>query len=168
MALGILEPTVEHVPGTVYVYESEQRHAELLENARHLKKDKTGRIILVPQPSGDPNDPLVCLLRHCSTMSLLTPLVELASLAARRDPRYLVLRILPRYHRIPSTGRGFGHACNSIQANISGCGPAYSLPPLRRLCGGMALCCIGKSMGQTTSVSVWGIAHGCEFGLGWL
>ncbi|KAJ9606177.1 hypothetical protein H2200_009138 [Cladophialophora chaetospira] len=58
MALGILEPGVEHVPGTVYVYESEQRHTELLENARHLKKDKSGRIILVPQPSDDPNDPL--------------------------------------------------------------------------------------------------------------
>ncbi len=27
MALGILEPKVEHVPGTVFVYESEQRHA---------------------------------------------------------------------------------------------------------------------------------------------
>ncbi len=35
---------------------------ELLEAGRHLKKDKTGRIILVPQPSNDPNDPLVCLL----------------------------------------------------------------------------------------------------------
>ncbi|KAL6250758.1 hypothetical protein RBB50_003061 [Rhinocladiella similis] len=58
MALGILEPGVEHVPGTVYVYESEQRHADLLESARHLKRDKTGRIILVPQPSNDPNDPL--------------------------------------------------------------------------------------------------------------
>ena len=63
MAQGILEPGVEHVPGTVYVYESEQRHAELLQNARHLKKDKTGRIILVPQPSDDPNDPLVCLFQ---------------------------------------------------------------------------------------------------------
>ncbi|KAK7903649.1 hypothetical protein LTR67_001669 [Exophiala xenobiotica] len=58
MALGILEPRVEHVPGTVYVYESEQRHAELLEVARHLKRDRTGRMILVPQPSNDPNDPL--------------------------------------------------------------------------------------------------------------
>ncbi|EXJ65485.1 hypothetical protein A1O7_01826 [Cladophialophora yegresii CBS 114405] len=58
MALGILEAKVEHVPGTVYVYESEQRHTELLENAQHLKKDKTGRFILVPQPSNDPNDPL--------------------------------------------------------------------------------------------------------------
>lgn len=61
MALGILEPKVEHVPGTVFVFETEQRHAELLETAQHLKKDKTGRVILVPQPSNDPNDPLVRL-----------------------------------------------------------------------------------------------------------
>ncbi len=59
MALGILEPQVEHVPGTVYVYDAEQRRAELLETAQHLKKDKSGRAILVPQPSNDPNDPLV-------------------------------------------------------------------------------------------------------------
>ncbi|KIW12360.1 hypothetical protein PV08_09637 [Exophiala spinifera] len=64
MALGILEPGVEHVPGTVYVYESEQRHADLLETARHLKRDKTGRVILVPQPSNDPNDPLNWPLWH--------------------------------------------------------------------------------------------------------
>ncbi|KIX07552.1 uncharacterized protein Z518_02205 [Rhinocladiella mackenziei CBS 650.93] len=58
MALGILEPKAELVPGTVYVYDAEQRHAELLETAQHLKRDKAGRIILVPQPSNDPNDPL--------------------------------------------------------------------------------------------------------------
>lgn len=62
MALGILEPNVEHVPGTVYVYDAEQRQNELLETAQHLKRDKTGRIILVPQPSNDPNDPLVRFL----------------------------------------------------------------------------------------------------------
>lgn len=59
MALGILEPAVEHVPGTVYVYEADQRQAELLEAAHNLKRDKEGRRILVPQPSNDPNDPLV-------------------------------------------------------------------------------------------------------------
>lgn len=59
MALGILEPPVEHVPGTVYVYAAQQRQTALLDSAQHLKRDKTGKIILVPQPSADPNDPLV-------------------------------------------------------------------------------------------------------------
>ena len=73
MALGILESTkAEHVPGTVYVYESEQRQNELLENAQHLKKDKTGRIILVPQPSDDPNDPLVCTSSKTKKTPVLT------------------------------------------------------------------------------------------------
>ncbi|KAI1622516.1 serine/threonine kinase 16 [Exophiala viscosa] len=58
MGLGILEPRVEHVPGTVYVFETEQRHAELLEINQHLKTDNNGRTILIPQPSDDPNDPL--------------------------------------------------------------------------------------------------------------
>ncbi|KAK5045417.1 hypothetical protein LTR84_009281 [Exophiala bonariae] len=58
MALGILEPAVEHVPGTVFVYDAQQRQTALLDSAHHLKRDKTGKIILVPQPSADPNDPL--------------------------------------------------------------------------------------------------------------
>jgi hypothetical protein len=58
--LGILEPAQPgHVPGTVNVYEEEQRSAELLESARHLKRTQDGRKILVPQPADDPNDPLV-------------------------------------------------------------------------------------------------------------
>jgi hypothetical protein len=60
MPLGILEPAhTEHVPGTVNVYEEAQRDAELLESAGHLKRSKDGRRILVPQPTDDPNDPLV-------------------------------------------------------------------------------------------------------------
>ncbi|ETN38686.1 uncharacterized protein HMPREF1541_06723 [Cyphellophora europaea CBS 101466] len=59
MALGIWEPArADHVPGTVNVWEAAQRDAELLESARHLKKTKDGRKILVPQPTNDPNDPL--------------------------------------------------------------------------------------------------------------
>ena len=62
-SLGILEPSKPgHVPGTVNVFEVEQRSAELLENAQHLKTTKDGRRILVPQPTDDPNDPLVSIL----------------------------------------------------------------------------------------------------------
>lgn len=66
MALGILEPkNVEHVAGTVYVHEQARRHAEQLYIDENLKRDKTGKIILVPQPSDDPNDPLVrTLMRY--------------------------------------------------------------------------------------------------------
>jgi hypothetical protein len=60
MPLGILEPAhAEHVPGTVDVYAEAQRGAELLASAPNLKRSKDGSKILVPQPSDDPNDPLV-------------------------------------------------------------------------------------------------------------
>lgn len=61
MAWGILEPArTEYVPGTVNVYEEAQRNAELLETGRHLKRTQDGKKILIPQPTDDPNDPLVC------------------------------------------------------------------------------------------------------------
>lgn len=68
MGLGILDDThLEHVPGTALVYGSdgddERKRAQGAaqeDGARQaLKYDKTGKILLVPQPSDDPNDPLV-------------------------------------------------------------------------------------------------------------
>ena len=64
MGLGILDDhNLEHVPGTALVLEGEQRR-EVERNAVSggLKYDETGEILLVPQPSDDPNDPLVCRL----------------------------------------------------------------------------------------------------------
>lgn len=62
MGLGILEDHhLEHVPGTAQVLEGERRR-EVEHNAArnaNLKYDTTGTILLVPQPSDDPNDPLV-------------------------------------------------------------------------------------------------------------
>ena len=65
MGLGILsDHALEQVPGTAQVLEGEQRR-EIERNAgtiigrSGLKYDKTGTILLVPQPSDDPNDPLV-------------------------------------------------------------------------------------------------------------
>lgn len=59
MAFGILEPkdTNAHVPGTTLLDVHEQAAAD---GSRVLKKG-TGRnshVVLVPQPSDDPNDPL--------------------------------------------------------------------------------------------------------------
>jgi hypothetical protein len=44
---------VKKVPGTANVLDQEWKQDPT------LKRDKTGNIILVPQPSEDPNDPLV-------------------------------------------------------------------------------------------------------------
>ena len=167
MALGILEPKVEHVPGTVFVYETEQRHAELLGSARHLKKDKTGRIILVPQPSDDPNDPLVCSFHAPQDAMVLTLMAELASLAARCHSRNPVLRILSGNHGVSSPRSRLGHPWDSFQANIPRCGAAHGLPPLRRMRSWMVVCRVGKSMGQEASIPLRSTAHDCKLGLGW-
>lgn len=55
---GILEDhKLAHVPGTANVYADKQLEtASALES--NLKKDRTNTIVLVPQPSDDPNDPL--------------------------------------------------------------------------------------------------------------
>ena len=50
MTLGVLEDrALEHVPGTVYIYDDESQDAARVEQDRHSKRDKTGKIILVPQ-----------------------------------------------------------------------------------------------------------------------
>ncbi|KAL9605115.1 MAG: hypothetical protein Q9219_000049 [cf. Caloplaca sp. 3 TL-2023] len=62
MGLGVLEPrTVEHVPGTSFVIDDLTRPTLPDDTNPNLKYDRRGSIpiILVPQPSDDPNDPLV-------------------------------------------------------------------------------------------------------------
>ncbi|CAK7239425.1 MAG: hypothetical protein STHCBS139747_000855 [Sporothrix thermara] len=61
MGLGILEDRVmEHVPGTTRYYDDPQRPQIAHDGIAGLKCDTSGPvpIILIPQPSDDPNDPL--------------------------------------------------------------------------------------------------------------
>lgn len=83
MPLGILEPQVEHVPGTVYVYDESRREAELAATDATLKRDKSGKIILVPQPSDDPNDPLnQSIVQRDIQLGILSFVAVLATTAA--------------------------------------------------------------------------------------
>lgn len=74
MGLGIREPTgVGHVPGTVKLFESDvvvpvgaiEEIGRVSLGLQNKKKCDNNGVILVPQPSDSPNDPLVCL--RCST-----------------------------------------------------------------------------------------------------
>ncbi|KAL1958794.1 hypothetical protein VTO42DRAFT_3913 [Malbranchea cinnamomea] len=61
MGLGILEDTkLDHVPGTTYVLEDQTSPSDPATIDPNLRYDRSGPvpIILVPQPSDDPNDPL--------------------------------------------------------------------------------------------------------------
>ncbi|EER24764.1 Major Facilitator Superfamily protein [Coccidioides posadasii C735 delta SOWgp] len=62
MGLGVLDDRkLDHVPGTTYVLDDDSSSIEQIPSeTSHLKYDRSGPvpIILVPQPSDDPNDPL--------------------------------------------------------------------------------------------------------------
>ncbi|KAJ5468635.1 hypothetical protein N7475_006387 [Penicillium sp. IBT 31633x] len=61
MGLGVLEDKkLAHVPGTSDIYEQQSDASEQTPGSSDLKCDWSGKqpIILVPQPSDDPNDPL--------------------------------------------------------------------------------------------------------------
>ncbi|OJJ70764.1 hypothetical protein ASPBRDRAFT_636177 [Aspergillus brasiliensis CBS 101740] len=59
MGLGVLDTTRAHVPGTTDILERERSNNEPVIDS-NLKYDRSGSvpILLVPQPSDDPNDPL--------------------------------------------------------------------------------------------------------------
>lgn len=59
MPLGILEDTkLEHVPGTAPLNEIDREDINLSGvDVSLLKRDPTGQIVLVPQPSDSPDDP---------------------------------------------------------------------------------------------------------------
>lgn len=58
MGFGILEPkTTAHVPGTELLHDEAASTESAAQGLKHAS-GKDSHIILAPQPSGDPNDPL--------------------------------------------------------------------------------------------------------------
>jgi hypothetical protein len=105
MGLGILESRHNPVPGTALVYDDDRKRDLAQSAARsHLKYDKTGKILLVPQPSDDPNDPLV------------------------RQPCEEGLSDYNLYANDPRTGR-YGNATSSSQSSPSSPSSQQPSPP---------------------------------------
>ena len=108
MGLGILEARHNPVPGTALVYDDERKRDLAQSAARsHLKYDKTGKILLVPQPSDDPNDPLVrqpCEAGMRIRICMLTE-IELAAMETRPHHRDTVFSWL-------TTGSSPPHVCS--------------------------------------------------------
>jgi hypothetical protein len=76
MGLGVLEPSrSDQVPGTSSVYDDVSRPVAA---GSSLKYDRNGPvpIILVPQPSNDPNDPLNWSIRKRDSIILILSLVS--------------------------------------------------------------------------------------------
>ncbi|KAF9692399.1 hypothetical protein EKO04_009460 [Ascochyta lentis] len=121
MGLGILEDRhLEHVPGTA-VLDSDREREVAQDAARgHLKYDKTGKILLVPQPSDDPNDPLnwplwrrdliVAILSFLSVIAAtLSPLLaaNTVSLAIKFKRSFTDMALLTGYHLLGVGLAGF-------------------------------------------------------------
>ncbi|KAL8975166.1 MAG: hypothetical protein Q9197_000623 [Variospora fuerteventurae] len=121
MGLGVLEPkTSQHVPGTSFIIDDASRPP--LDQDSYLKYDRSGPvpILLVPQPSDDPNDPLNwprwkrdIILVILSTVSViastLSPLLAAntvtLSLYFRRD--FTQTALLTGYHLCAVGAAGF-------------------------------------------------------------
>ncbi|KAL9020459.1 MAG: hypothetical protein Q9185_002334 [Variospora sp. 1 TL-2023] len=121
MGLGVLEPkTSQHVPGTSFIIDDASRPP--LDQDSYLKYDRSGPvpILLVPQPSDDPNDPLNwprwkrdIILVILSTVSViastLSPLLAAntvtLSLYFRRD--FTETALLTGYHLCAVGAAGF-------------------------------------------------------------
>jgi hypothetical protein len=153
MALGILEPAhTEHVPGTVDVWQAAQRDAELLESARHLKKTKDGRRILVPQPTDDPNDPLVGPFKIPELADLTS--AELATLETRPRPWYPVLCICHSDSSIASPCSRLNNPGYFVRKDISRCGRADCVPSGWRRCRRRYIRSFSSHLGQEAPVPV--------------
>ncbi|MCJ1431684.1 hypothetical protein MMC27_001039 [Xylographa pallens] len=83
MGLGVLNPKHdEHVPGTSFVLDDASRPDHSINIDTRLKYDRSGKVpvILVPQPSDDPNDPLNWpLWRRDFILSILSIVSVIAS-----------------------------------------------------------------------------------------
>lgn len=154
MALGILEPRAESVPGTVQVKQQSD-----------VETSSPQTTILVPQPTDDPNDPLVLLFGDVLIRSLLT-FAELATLATRHYPRHPLSRISRRHHCFTIAGRGFSRARNQVQAHLRGCSFAYRISFGRCRSGQLAVRTTCKSLGKATCLPPRLIAHDSFFSLG--
>jgi MFS family permease len=123
MGLGILEDRkLEHVPGTALVLDSDRRREVEQDAAQSysLKYDKTGKILLVPQPSDDPNDPLnwplwqrdliIAILSFLSVIAAtLSPLLaaDTVSLAIYFERSLTDMALLTGYHLLGVGLAGF-------------------------------------------------------------
>jgi hypothetical protein len=97
MGFGVKEPKIifgEHVPGTSLLVDIGGRNVELADHSslKHAR-GKNSDIILVPQPSDSPNDPLVSNTAHqvCRETQTNGAPLELATMEEEYDIFFYLL-----------------------------------------------------------------------------
>ena len=159
--------------GTVFVYDHVSRPTQ--PESRPLKYGN-GRVpvILVPQPSDDPNDPLVSKTSPLATSQTLME-AELAIMEARLGA--LIITMIPsiayisadpphsldplRYclHAESSARRKYGHPIIALRSGLYADGPCYGLPSTRSWGGRLPFHSLRTSLGQASSISPGHYSH---------
>jgi hypothetical protein len=179
MGLGILsDHALEHVPGTAQVFEGEQRReVERKAGSRighsGLKYDKTGKILLVPQPSDDPNDPLVCPLNVPFERSLdkYTRLTDTFTELVTPSPRHYSPSSVPLVshskHPLPHPRRQHNFPRHLLRSQPNRHGSINRLPPLGCRRRGLSFRAVSAYLGKTTCVSSRQCGDSGELCVGW-
>lgn len=172
MGLGVLEDhKLDHVPGTLSCYIGLHNDANLNTGTSYvnenpdfqpqpdqrpwLKYDRSGPvpILLIPQPSDDPYDPLVCSL-HWQNQTSLTR-TELAAMAPRPNPRNPLPRRRHLRNHESHHGRQHRHHRPRLQKGLYAGRLVDGLSSPRRWVSGYIMCAHSQNMGEATSIYNW-------------
>lgn len=145
MGLGILHDRhLADVPGTSFLNEkgvSSSGLEDAPENHVNLKHDPTGKIVLVPQPSDDPNDPLnwprwkkemfsVSIVIGCGCVGAVGPLLSSAIVPLAAEFDVPIQRFTLGFNGSSLIGLAFSNLfCNSL-AMMIGKRPVYLVTTL--------------------------------------
>ena len=147
--------------GTAFIYEDASRPTQdgQLES-RRLKYDRSGlrAIILVPQPSDDPNDPLVRKTFLVPTWQTLME-SELATLEARLDPRHTVGPIGHCLYIESSACRKHCHIITALRQELYADGARHWLSSAWSRRGRLPFRRLRTSLGQASSISTGYYSH---------
>lgn len=175
-------------PGTTYILDDDTASSDPATTNPNLKYDRSGPvpIILVPQPSDDPNDPLVrtrspavptrwriitgnisCSVDVKASTDSYT-FLELASLASRPHSCCPLLCLCDMRNHQSSLGSEHGSNLTLFRKRLYKNRPAYRISSLWRRSCWDSLRTHGTGLGQTTSVYTRGGVRHVQLSLGWL
>lgn len=154
--MGILEDkSMEHVPGTTRYFDDPERPQAATADTTGLKCDTSGPvpIILVPQPSDDPNDPLVGhIIPNLKRMSDSIN-TELAIMETRPHPPHTLNRLDFRNMSGSYTRSEHLNIISLFRAQIHEDRSTYRLFLDGRWSCWHTVCAICKDMGKEASFS---------------
>lgn len=157
LILNLITETQRSIAGTSLVYDDASRPAEPSVMDTRLKYDTTRPIpiILVPQPSDDPNDPLVGSgsgPKSAARRMLTVSRIELASMEARCHPTSPFPTIGHGLDAQPTARCEHLDAVALVWQHIYTDSASYRIPSMRRGSGRLPLRGIRKSLGETPPV----------------